>query len=780
MQDLFARVGGNMSILFALSDGGGLGRCISASPDAHSAFLCLGSDCATVRDVFLHPDWRVRGPDNELMDEGPSGTGIESQLFRRIAAGESVTLTATGVDRLLGCWKISMVSLLGCGGGSSGEQMATGGAGDPGGHRAEVMVMMSIVSDHPNGPSSSHTRPLPPTELEVPSTKSHQQPCSPLLWRVSDKGDKSLKPKGFQLGVDCADDDSWAPRSCSALSRASSRSSPIQKVSSVPSSRAPLVGRSSTWDCMSGSDAEPMTDDSMDNMEAMLARPLHRRITSIGRDQSCLPPAGARASPGTPRGMTRSKSHENMTVMHDSDSDTEPTSQRMRRLSSGGASVAIDEAGSDSPWWMPVHQQLFLSIELMLVSTDPAAHTKMKEMGTLGESKFTACASVEEALSLCKSRHYLPDIVVTDAGSWEFIAKLQDSSSQVDEVAVIFLVPGNSQLVTVPDDGVADYVGIEDPQHIVVERILAQVNKKKVKLMLRDVQASNLLLENVFPSNIVKRLKKDGAREVGSPRGPQILSKHDSVTILFSDIVEYTDLAARASTDDVVMLLDTLFMAFDSLCDVHGVAKVETIGDAYMVVAGHDGRPGHAERMAAMAVDMLEAARHIKKPHSQDHVQIRIGLHSGPVSSGVVGRKCPRYCYFGDTVNTASRMESHGVPMAVHLSGATAAMLSSVRLLSCGVHNVKGKGSMKTYVICPEESVLDKLVEAIKAKAIKEGKTLTDAVVKQEEEEEEEARSTPGEEELEGEATTLSRSASMEKEVFLMWGEDTSTLLLAR
>ncbi|OWF40315.1 Atrial natriuretic peptide receptor 2 [Mizuhopecten yessoensis] len=121
----------------------------------------------------------------------------------------------------------------------------------------------------------------------------------------------------------------------------------------------------------------------------------------------------------------------------------------------------------------------------------------------------------------------------------------------------------------------------------------------------------------------------------------------------------------------VVELLNSLYSTFDIRIDTYDVYKVETIGDAYMVASGVPERNGdkHAEEIATMAIDLLAAIKQVKVPHTNsDHVQIRIGCHTGACVAGVVGLKMPRYCLFGDTVNTASRMEANSQPLKIHIS----------------------------------------------------------------------------------------------------------------
>ncbi|WIA35304.1 hypothetical protein OEZ86_003759 [Tetradesmus obliquus] len=188
-------------------------------------------------------------------------------------------------------------------------------------------------------------------------------------------------------------------------------------------------------------------------------------------------------------------------------------------------------------------------------------------------------------------------------------------------------------------------------------RINSQLLVKQSARREAEARSHYELLAQVLPSHIIHRLA------VGQAYAPE---HHEQVTILFSDIVGFTELCSRWTTQEVVVLLDALFSSFDDICDRHGVFKVETIGDAYMISCGHDcSTRDHALRMAAAAVDMLTATEEISQQIGST-VQIRIGMHTGDALSGVVGKRRPRYCFFGDTVNVASRMESSGYPMTIH------------------------------------------------------------------------------------------------------------------
>ncbi|MEW6224498.1 MAG: adenylate/guanylate cyclase domain-containing protein [Chloroflexota bacterium] len=199
------------------------------------------------------------------------------------------------------------------------------------------------------------------------------------------------------------------------------------------------------------------------------------------------------------------------------------------------------------------------------------------------------------------------------------------------------------------------------------------------------------LLLNVLPRSIAERLKHSPA---------VIADAYDEVTVLFADIADFTPFAERTEATRVVEMLNEVFSAFDDLAARHGVEKIKTIGDAYMVAAGlPEPRPDHAETMADMALEMRRAFAVTCRPLDAS-LAIRIGMESGPVVAGVIGRRKFIYDLWGDTVNTASRMESHGIPGEIQVGEAAHRRLRhGYTFESRGEIEIKGKGRRAAYLL---------------------------------------------------------------------------------
>lgn len=207
----------------------------------------------------------------------------------------------------------------------------------------------------------------------------------------------------------------------------------------------------------------------------------------------------------------------------------------------------------------------------------------------------------------------------------------------------------------------------------------------------REYRRSESLLLNILPPVIAERLKS--AEET-------IADRFDEATVLFLDIVSFTELSAHRSPDEIVGLLDDLFSRFDALSDTFGLEKIKTIGDAYMAAAGIP-TPAidHAFRAMEMAIAMMRTLDEFNESRSES-IQARIGLCSGPVVAGVIGRRKFIYDLWGDTVNTASRMESHGSPGRIHVTESTYRIVEDRYSFSCrGKTYIKGKGDMVTYLL---------------------------------------------------------------------------------
>ncbi|KAK2576984.1 hypothetical protein KPH14_011947 [Odynerus spinipes] len=220
--------------------------------------------------------------------------------------------------------------------------------------------------------------------------------------------------------------------------------------------------------------------------------------------------------------------------------------------------------------------------------------------------------------------------------------------------------------------------------------------------LTEEKKKTDALLYEMLPRYVAEQLKRGNKVEAES---------FDCVTIYFSDIVGFTSMSAESTPLQVVDFLNDLYTCFDSTIENYDVYKVETIGDAYMVVSGLPIRNGiqHAAEIASMSLCLLNAIKQFTIRHRPlDKLQLRIGIHSGPVCAGVVGLKMPRYCLFGDTVNTASRMESTGSPLKIHCSSETKKLLDELggfSLVERGIVSMKGKGDRLTYWLIGEDPV---------------------------------------------------------------------------
>jgi class 3 adenylate cyclase len=203
-------------------------------------------------------------------------------------------------------------------------------------------------------------------------------------------------------------------------------------------------------------------------------------------------------------------------------------------------------------------------------------------------------------------------------------------------------------------------------------------------------RAEDLLL-NILPGSIAERLK-------ASPK--TIADQFAAASILFADVVDFTPRSEGLSPAEVVETLDRLFSHFDTLAERRGLEKIKTIGDAYMVAAGvPTPRPDHATALASLALDMVEATRSTGEVGDLG-LELRIGINSGPVVAGVIGRKRFLYDLWGNAVNLASRMESHGTPGQIQVTEATYELIKAdFDLRPRGTVNVKGKGDMQTWYL---------------------------------------------------------------------------------
>ncbi len=238
-------------------------------------------------------------------------------------------------------------------------------------------------------------------------------------------------------------------------------------------------------------------------------------------------------------------------------------------------------------------------------------------------------------------------------------------------------------------------------------RLLHQQTKQLYDSVVAQQKVSERLLLNVLPRSIAERLK--GRPEVIADSFTEVIAdSYADVTVLFADIVEFTQFSRTVSAEVVVEVLNDIFTRFDGIADKYGLEKIKTIGDAYMVAAGLPVPVAdHATRVAHMALDMIEALDRFNQQNGH-RLKMRIGIDTGAVVAGVIGKRKFLYDLWGDVVNTASRMESVGVPGRIQLTNATRQRLGAAfKFEERGAIDVKGKGEMFTWFLESRSGNLD-------------------------------------------------------------------------
>lgn len=238
---------------------------------------------------------------------------------------------------------------------------------------------------------------------------------------------------------------------------------------------------------------------------------------------------------------------------------------------------------------------------------------------------------------------------------------------------------------------VLNVMGVTLCTYLMLGYFVGQQDRARLALEAERERSERLLL-NVLPEPIARRLKE---------RTGVIAEHYDAVTVLFADLVGFTARTAVMEPTELVALLDRVFSAFDRLADDEGLEKIKTIGDAYMAAAGvPERRPDHLAAVARTALAMRDEIADMARADGQGWLAVRIGIDSGPAVAGVIGRRKFIYDLWGDTVNTASRMESHGLPGSVQVTERVAAALGpEFTVEPRGTVDVKGKGPMRTFLL---------------------------------------------------------------------------------
>lgn len=338
----------------------------------------------------------------------------------------------------------------------------------------------------------------------------------------------------------------------------------------------------------------------------------------------------------------------------------------------------------------------------LLLADDDAGNRDLLErrLKKLGYT-VTTCEDGETALAKLRESPFdlaLLDMVMPGLDGHEILAAIKnDSELQNIPVIMISALDQMESIVQCIELGAEDYLQKPFNPILLRARIGAALEKKRlrdwekvyIKQIEEEQKQSERLLLNVLPRPIADRLKQGES---------SIVDTFPEVSVLFADLVGFTSMSIRIQPKVVVKLLDEIFSSFDDLAEKHGMEKIKTIGDAYMAVSGLPlPRMDHAHATANMALDMIQALKDFNHTKSTS-LEMRIGINTGPVIAGIIGRKKFTYDLWGDCVNTASRMESHGEPGRIQITDSTQRLLQTDYLTETrGQISIKGKGALTTH-----------------------------------------------------------------------------------
>lgn len=308
-----------------------------------------------------------------------------------------------------------------------------------------------------------------------------------------------------------------------------------------------------------------------------------------------------------------------------------------------------------------------------------------------------------QALRMLKQDDFdlvLLDIMMPEMNGYQVLEYMKGHPDLRDiPVIVISAVDELESVVRCIEMGAEDYLIKPFNRVLLRARISATLEKKRLRdqekafteLLKSEREKSENLLLSIFPAMIAERLKQEQHT---------IADSYPEATVLFADIVDFTRSTASMTPAEIVDLLSKIFRHFDALTERHHLEKIKTVGDAYMVVGGvPNPMEAHTEAVADMALDIMEAISGYQKVDGKPFT-MRVGIHTGPVVAGVIGTNKFIYDLWGDTVNVASRMESHGVPGRIQTTVEVYERLRDrYRFEKRGVIDVKGKGEMLTYFL---------------------------------------------------------------------------------